>query len=148
LTDLLTSDTEWRDGVQNIHEEAAGAVNVSIVTAPQGIQLVAASMLGDPEAMMLLQAIVDAGSWIKRAPRNKPVLCACCPRPVRRVTHRTAFGIAAPAVDSPGRALGFAFCDACGERPGELMVKATEALRRIWPDLRPVTITHGEGGHA
>jgi hypothetical protein len=124
----MTTDTTWCDGVRAIQNEVGGALIVSIVTAPQGVQLVAASMLGDPEALILLRAIIDAGSWIRRAPRNKPVLCACCPRAVRPITPRTASGVAAPAIDRPGRALGFAFCDACGERPGELMAKANRGV--------------------
>ena len=134
----MSATKGWAEAIGEVHREFAGALNVNIVTAAAGVQLVAASMLGDPEATMLLRAILDSAAWIKRAPRQQPVLCMCCPQPIRRITPATVFGVAAPAIATPGRAIGFAFCDACGERPGELMAKATEGLRRIWPDMREI----------
>ena len=44
--------------------------------------------------------------------------------------------------------LAFSFCDACAADPRHLMAKASEGLRRLWPDLRAIEITHPDGGSA
>jgi hypothetical protein len=106
-------------------------------------------MRGDPESIRLLRAILDTAQWIKSAPRKRPVLCICCPQPVRQISRTTAFGVVSPATPRPTDALAFAFCDACGGHPGgDVMEKARSGLRRIWPDLRPIAVTHEAGGRA
>ncbi len=140
--------TDLASGILAVSAESGGAIHVTIVTPETGVELIALAALGNAEAAMLLRAVVGAANWIKRAPRQKPVLCMCCPRPVRLVTGATVFGVAAPAKESPVQAIGFAFCDRCGERPTELLGKAAAGLRRIWPDLREIAVTHPGGGRA
>ncbi len=140
--------TDLGSGIRAVSAESGGAINVTIVTPETGRELIAWAALGNSEAATLLRAVVGSAAWIKRAPRDKPTLCMCCPRPIRRVTGATVFGVAAPANDRPVQAIGFAFCDRCGERPSELLGKAAAGLRRIWPDLREIAITHQSGGRA
>jgi hypothetical protein len=121
---------------------------VSIITAENGAALLAASVQGDVEATMLLRAIVDSATWIKRQAHRKPALCVSCPQAIRRVTPAMIFGVVAPTTPTIGHGLGFAFCAQCAEHPDELMAKAAEALRRFWPDLRPLVVTHPAGGRA
>jgi hypothetical protein len=140
--------SEWRVGVQDIHDEAAGLLNVDIVDPLRCFQLLAAAALGDYEASVLIQAVAQAGRAVKKAPPRKPTRCMCCPRVVRRISATTVFGVAYPATGNPSAALGFVFCDGCSSDHGTLVEKATAGLRRIWPDLRPVVITHPVGGVA
>jgi hypothetical protein len=138
----------WRDGIQTVNDEAAGLLDVSIIDAVCGAELVADAMLGSPEAAALLLAVAQAAARIKKAPRQSPALCICCPRPVKRVCATTVFGVATPAVANPGSAIGFVFCDRCAGNRDTLVARAADGLGRIWPDLRPVAVTHPEGGRA
>jgi hypothetical protein len=141
------SHAEYAAGLEKVHTEAAGALHVSLICAEQRIELLCLALLGNPEAMMLTAAITDSAAWIKRATRREPVLCLCCPRRIKRITPATIFGVVSPAIPSPGHAVGFAFCDVCAGKPG-LMDATTAALKKIWPNLRPIVVTHPRGGTA
>ena len=141
-------DAAWRDGVQSVNDESGGLLDVSIVDARSGIELIAEAVLGDREAAGLLQAVRQAAQRVRQAPRRKPTLCICCPRAVKRIGPETVFGIATPATPNPTGAIGFVFCAKCAADRGTLVAKAAEGLKRIWPGLRCVQVTHGEGGHA
>ena len=138
----MTTDTAWRDGVQSIHDEARGVLDVEIIDAGSGVDLLVGAALGNRRSAALLNAVCLAADQIRRAPRNKPSLCICCPRAVKRISLGTVFGVATPSIPTPTGALGFVFCDRCGADRATLPGKVAEGLRRIWPDLRPVTVTH------
>ncbi len=91
---MSASDTAWRDGVQAVNDEAAGLLDVNIVDASAGVDLLVDAMRGDPEAAALLQAIRQAADRVRKAPRRQPALCICCPRSVKRIRPSTVFGIA------------------------------------------------------
>jgi hypothetical protein len=133
----------WRQGIERLQTEAGGALNIDIINAAAGAHLAARSMAGDYEAGVLLRAVAHAIAQIGRAPRSRPSLCVFCPRRIRRISPATVFGIASPAIVCPSNVLAFAFCDRCGSDPATLPEKARQGLQRIWPDLRPVTVTHG-----
>lgn len=141
-------NSTWQMGVQSIHEEAAGVLDVNLIDASVGADLFISAALGNCESTALLAAIRKAAECVRSAPRRKPALCVSCPRSIRRITPTTVFGVARPAVPTPTGALAFAFCDRCSADPSTLAVKATEGLRRIWPDLRPIKITDPFGGRA
>jgi hypothetical protein len=142
------NDRAWRDGVQSINDEAAGMLDVDIIDAAYGATLLVRALRGDRESAALLLAVTQAAALIKRAPRRNPVLCICCPRSVKRLSDATVFGVATPSIANPTGALGFIFCDRCGADRATLAAKAADGLKRIWPDLRPVVVTHPEGGRA
>ena len=56
--------------------------------------------------------------------------------------------VAIPGCDDPSAGLALAICTRCGSDRASITAKAAVALRRIWPDLRPITITNPAGGHA
>jgi hypothetical protein len=147
MSSIMTNQ-EWRAGIEQVHAEAGGLLDVTIIDSVTGSALWAAAVLGDHEAASLLQAVAQAAARIKQAPQRMPALCMCCPRPVKRITAATVFGVAVPASPNPSGAVGFVFCDRCGDDRASLLNKAAEGLRRIWPDLRCVEITHPEGGRA
>jgi len=142
------ADRAWLDGIQKVNDEAAGLMDVTIIDADAGREMLVDAALGNYEAAIMLQAVRQAAARIKQAPRNKPALCICCPRAIRRLTPGTVFGLAVPATASPSGAIGFVFCDRCAVDRSTLAAKATRGLRRIWPGLRPVEITHSTGGRA
>lgn len=124
-------------------------VDVYLVDQMAAAELMARSLLGDAEAAQLFGAFLEAGKRIASAPRRSPVICATCPRRIRRVTHDLIFGIAAPErTDRPSSAIGFAFCPRCAANRIGLLARASESLHQIWPDLRPIVISHPVGGHA
>jgi hypothetical protein len=141
-------NSEWLNGIQAINDEAAGMLDVNIIDATAGIEMIFDAATGDVEAATLIRAVYQAAARIKGAPRNAPALCLCCPRAVRRLTPATIFGVARPAIAKPSNALAFAFCEKCSADRGNLAAKAATGLRRIWPDLRTVEVTHPKGGRA
>jgi hypothetical protein len=142
------NDREWREGIQRIHDEASGLLDINLIDADAGLEMILDAALGNIEAATLMRAVWQAAARIKEAPRRTPTLCLCCPRAIKRLTPGTVFGVARPSTAKPSNALAFAFCDRCSADRGTLAAKAATGLRRIWPDLRPITVTHGEAGHA
>jgi len=139
---------EWREGIGQIQGESGGLLDVTIIDKVTGSALLAAAALGDREASALLQAVAQAAKRIQQAPRQAPALCVCCPRPVKRITAGTVFGVAVAASPDPTGAVAFVFCEQCGDDRASLLNKAAVGLRRIWPDIRPIDITHQDGGRA
>ena len=41
-----------------------------------------------------------------------------------------------------------AICHRCGTTPGGIHAAAVASLRLIWPDARPIHVTHPDGGRA
>lgn len=74
------------------------------------------------------------------------MLCGSCPRPL--LNNEFSFVITRPACDDPINAVALAICRKCGTTREDIQQKAVIALRRIWPDLRPITITNPAGGRA
>jgi hypothetical protein len=139
---------EWREGIRSVNDESAGLLNVSIVDAGAWAGLLARALIGDRESEALLQAVVQAGARVEQAPRRLPALCLCCPRAVKRISANTVFGVAMPAIGNPTGAIGFVFCDRCSADRSTLPTKVIAGLRRFWPELRHVEITHHAGGRA
>jgi hypothetical protein len=138
---------EWEQAVHNVHREAAGAVEVAVVMMEEMPGLLGEALLGDPRCIQLFQLVMQMLDHVKEAPRRDPVLCACCPRPVRRGS-RFNMAVAIPARDDPHQALALVVCERCATEPAAVMAKATDGLRKIWPDLRTAAITHPQGGRA
>jgi hypothetical protein len=142
-------DQQWRDAIRVAHDESCGGVfDISIIDAAAWGELLGHVILGSRSAAMLAEAVMHASQRIRKAPRRLPSLCVCCPRLIRRVTPETVFGVAVPSNPAATAAVAFAFCSKCSADRAALPAKATEGLRRIWPDLRPITVTHPMGGCA
>jgi hypothetical protein len=133
---------EWRQGIERVQTEAGGMLTVDIFDNLAGAELVARAMAGDRESLVMLKAVTQAIAGVAQAPRAKPALCVACPRPVKRITPQTVFGIASPDTPTRTPAIGFAFCEKCGADRGTLAEKARQGLQRIWPDLRPIVVSH------
>ena len=134
------------EGLARLQSEAGGMMELVIVRPTDAVDIMADALAGDGRAVSLLQAMEQAAGAIRNAPRRLPMLCAACPRPLRH--GRYAFGVALPARDNPTHGLTLAVCTRCATARGDIEAKATAALRRVFPDLRPVTVTHATGGRA
>ena len=138
--------TALADGLARFQSEAGGMMELVVVRPTDAIDVMADALAGDGRAVCVLQAIEQAADAIRDAPRRLPMLCATCPRPLRG--SRYSFGVALPDSDRPTHGLALAVCTRCATERGDIQAKATAALRRVFPDLRPVTVTHPTGGRA
>jgi hypothetical protein len=133
-------------GFEAVHREAAGLLTLDIIRPERFVELVLASMSGDDAAARLVESAVKTVSRIEKAPRREPKLCGCCPKKLRGTGF--VICVANPAVDSPSGSIAFALCERCSSDDAAVRDNAAKALRRVWPDLRPVTVTHQAGGRA
>ena len=138
----------WAEGVQRVSDESAGVLQLDIIQHADLPELLAHALLGDPEAVRLANMASDVLRGIAAAPRRKPMLCGSCPRPLKLKGYAFSLVFALPGRDQPSNVLSMAICHRCGTSHDAVQGKAVQALRRIWPDLRPITVTHPAGGQA
>lgn len=136
-----------KNGLEAIQAEAGGLLELVVVRPDDGLGYISKALCGDLDAARILKAIGAAGVKIDNAPKRMPVLCASCPRPIRTKSH-FAFILALPKNGNPANALSLAVCARCAVDPAEIQAKAVTALRKLWPDMRQVEITHSAGGQA
>ena len=134
------------DGIRAMHAECGGALIVQVIRPPEALALVAQACSGDAQADAVLDAFMQVLRRVEAAPKHEPALCVACSRPP--VGNAFNVAVAIPMRDVPGHALGFIVCEPCGITTAAIRGHAIAACREIWPDLRQVTVTHGEGGRA
>lgn len=134
------------EGLARFQSEAGGVMELVVVRPTDAVDILADVLAGDNQAVRLMRMLDQAATAIRSAAGRLPMLCASCPRPLKG--GRYSFGIALPACDSPAHGLALAVCTRCATERGDIQTKATAALRRVFPDLRPVTVTHAAGGRA
>ena len=142
------TEQEWLAGIQKVHHESGGLIEIDFIDAATGSALLIAATMGDGKAAGLMEVVAQTTERINQAPMHAPTTCIGCLRAVKLITEATIFGVATPATSSRTEAIGFVFCDECGEDRASLLFKATECLRHLWPALRLITITHQDGGRA
>lgn len=134
-------------GVQLFQDEGGGALVLDIIQRSDVPSLMSDVLAGNYKAGLLLRQLSIVLDGINSAPRRRPMLCGVCPRALRR-NSAFAVVVATPACDKPSAGLSLAICAKCASDQAAITDKAAVALRRIWPDLRPVTITNPAGGRA
>ena len=145
--DAMTPPSDTRsDQMEAIHREAAGLMHLDVVMREDMPAMIAAASRGASEAAELFQRVNAALLDILSAPKGGSKLCAVCPQPL--ADGRYSLALATPACDAPSNALALAVCHDCASAREDVRAKAIEALRRVWPDARPVTVTHPRGGRA
>ena len=138
--------TALRDGIQQVHAEAGGMLTLQVIQRADMSALVLDALAGSDEAVQLLRLTRDTLTNIEAAPRRKPMLCGSCPRALRNGQYSII--IARPACDDATQGIAMAVCGRCGPDLAAIQAAAHVALKRIWPDLRPITVTHSQGGRA
>ncbi len=136
----------FRDGIQKVNDEAGGLLELQVVQRTDLPALILDALAGSAEAAQLLRLTNQALHNIQTASRRKPMLCGCCPRALRHGQYSII--IARPACDDPLQGLALAICNTCGPDRDAVDAKAVAALVRIWPNVRPVAVTHSDGGRA
>jgi hypothetical protein len=134
------------DALANVHAEAGGLLRLHVVRPADAAELLFAVLAGDVEAARTMRAVSESVAMIESAPRGAPMLCGCCPRPLRGSGF--AVCVAVPHRDDPSRSVGFGLCELCADEEdgAALHQKAVEALRRVWPDGRLIQMQgHAEG---
>lgn len=134
------------EGLAHFQSEAGGVMELVVVRPIDAAGVMLDALAGDTRAANVVKAIDRAADAIRDAPRRLPMLCASCPRPLKG--GRYSFGIALPMSENPTHGLALAVCTRCATERGEIQAKATAALRRVFPDLRSVAVTHAAGGRA
>jgi hypothetical protein len=134
------------EGISTISAEASGVMNLAIVRPIDAVMYLAEAIAGSADAARVFRSVTQAQAGIKKAERRKPMLCASCPRALRKNAY--TFAVTLPRCDDPTQALTMAVCHHCGTDLEVTTAKALGALRLIWPNLRPIVVTHADGGHA
>lgn len=133
----------WEEGIRRFSEESAGAFFVHVVERGDLPGLLADALAGDADAERLAGLVQGTLERIAAAPRHKPMLCACCPCAVKGGPF--AVVVAMPARDDATRGVALAVCGSCASGRDAVQAAALAALRKLWPDLRPIDINAAEG---
>ncbi len=135
----------WADGIRSLHEQTqagGGLLELEVVRPVEMVGILGAAMAGDPKAGQVMTMLADTVKRISAASRTrKPALCGSCPR--RLLNNKYSLVIAKPSCDGPMNAVVLAICRKCGTGHDEIQRQAVVALKRLWPDLRAITITPG-----
>jgi hypothetical protein len=137
----MRAHTDLEAGFQRLQAEGGGLIEVTVVTAVEALALAAAALAGDRQAAVKLQAFV---CFMQRL--DNAQLCLTCDRLLRG--GRIAVVLILPSRNDPTQALGLGLCEHCFAAHPDLAAVETavqQALRRIWPDLRPIAVLAGEG---
>jgi hypothetical protein len=135
----------WTAKANALHREGGGALTVSVIMPGDVTTLARRAASGDPQSARLLQTLKQMLVAIENRMRQAPVACAACATPLADV--RWAAVIVAPDAVDHEHAMSLPICSGCGATVSDVQRKAIPVLQRIYPGLRPVTIT-GPGGRA
>ena len=138
---------ELEDGLHILRTQGAGMLELEVIQPSESMALLLCARAGSDRARRTLTPVMSLLKSIGEAPRKTPRLCGSCPRAVRR-NSKFSVVVAWPSCDTPSQALALAICERCATDHAGVEVKATTALRRLWPNLTPVRLTHGAGGRA
>ena len=139
--------TNLRSGVKKVHQQAAGMLQIYVVQPMSILKMLIAAYEGRKYDSAVAEIAVTAIKEIDRASKtSEPPLCGACENLL--VNGRYSLVIAIPSCDDPKDTIVFGICAQCATTDAEVRVKAADALRHIWPDLRQIEITHPNGGTA
>lgn len=143
----MTGSSTLREGVERLQSEAGGILELAVIRPIDAVNLLGRVIMGDREAASLLDAVNQTLTRMRDAPASAPLVCVSCPNPIRD-GRRCAFVAALPTGGNPASGLMVAVCPRCATEPAAIQAKAMKGLRGIWPDLRPITVTHAAGSRA
>ncbi len=130
----------------DLRSEAGGVVELVVLRPVDASAVLADAMAGDARAYGIITALRDVIALVERAPSHEPKVCVSCSQPLR--CKGFAVGLVMPTSENPGHVLGLGVCRRCARSRGDVTAKLMKAVRAVWPDVRPVTVTHSMGGRA
>ncbi len=146
----MSANTEGMDfalQVEAFRRQTGGLIEIGLVMPGMLPNIRAAAAAGDDRALMLQQSANAVRRQVAAAPRKRPVLCSCCPQPL--ASARYAVCVAIPGGQHrPSHGITFGVCRRCGDTEPAVHSAAIKALQILWPETRPITITHPFGGRA
>ncbi len=134
------------EGLSGPRSEAGDVVELIVLRPADASAVLADAMAGDARAYGIITALRDVIALVERAPSHEPKVCVICSQPLR--CKGFAVGLVMPTSENPGHVLGLGVCRRCARSRGDVTAKLMKAVRDVWPDVRPVTITHSTGGRA
>lgn len=135
----------FNEGVQRLHDEADGVIDIRIVRFSDAARLLGGVMSGNDVAARILDAVFTGVDRIQEmAETDQPATCLCCSRKVLDA-NTVSFVMTLPYSDAPKNVLAWVLCDSC-EKSDDLMGHVRKSLSYIWPGIREVTIQ--AAGHA
>lgn len=141
---LMNSERKtWADGVRRVNAEAAGVIDLQVVLQGDIPELLAQTILGDPEAARLVPLVAQTTRRIRDAPAGRPMLCGACPMALRGL--RYSIVCAVPRRPDAKEALTLAICPRCGTDYATVIRSAGQALQRIWPNSRTLDVHPNTG---
>ena len=117
---------DFESGLDRLHAEAAGVLQVTVVRADQASDLLLQAICGDADAFRLVQSASHLSERIAKATGTEAVVCGSCPRPLRHGGF--ALVVVAPSCDDPTQVLAFGICGACAVENNAIGTKAIEAV--------------------
>lgn len=144
---MTATRTAWANEMRAIHHEAAGCMDLWPVLYGDMPDLLLCVAEADPTARLILSALRSALIQMGKAPPAEGPLCGCCAASLDM--EGMAFCVAIPhgSTDTK-RVLAFGICGSCGRDRDTVRRAGTRALCAIWPNARPIAMTHRTGGRA
>lgn len=128
----------WRGRLRTIQEEARWLRGFYVILPSDIVGILVSGSEDNPQALELEEAIFDVTQRVGEAPRSEPVLCLCCPRPLR--PDRFAIVAVLSRRENRKRSMALAVCRKCGGTRAQVSEKAQDALRFVWPDARRIDL--------
>jgi hypothetical protein len=125
------------ESIQRFHAAAGGYVSLFVIDVETGSQLLIRASRGDEEAGDLMAGVFSTVESMV----STPSVCGACRLPIQRISDETTICLMRATLGGQ-HALGFGLCDNCS-KSDQVMSRAMEAMRAIWPDLIPISIAAG-----
>ena len=133
-------------GIEQAQAESGGLMSLFVVQPHEAADLFVAALAGNATAYRLVRILTENIRRVRTAPKRAPILCATCQHTLRSTPH--SFVVAEPMGNDPTQTVCLGICVKCAVPVDAVLEKAMGAFREIWPELRPVNVTHPNGGRA
>ena len=140
------SSAAWDAAVHQVYHEDVGLLVLAIVQPADGQELERAALAGDACAVTLLPQIQEFVAFVQTAPITSRARCCGCG--AEFVSGQFAVAVVTPDISDQAAGVGVGVCPKCGSTISAIKATLIRVLRYAWPGLRPIQITHPEGGRA
>ncbi len=137
-----------RNALHELNRNAAGLLFVASIMRSEISLMLLEAQAGNRDAAMMRGAVNALLIGAAYAGDSDPARCGGCRRPIRRGDQDLNFAMISGREPEAPPSMGVVVCTACGPTPDAVLDVAIAALRTVWPDVRHITVTHPDGGHA
>jgi hypothetical protein len=137
----------WRRSIGTAGEDTGQLYELIFAGPAEVAGMLFAAAGGGERAMMIARAAAKVFAATDTAAKTTtPRLCLACPQEL--TDYRFLVALAVPGCDDPAQIIGAALCHTCAGADESSREKAALAFRAVWPDLRPIRVTHPSGARA